>query len=125
MIEILPDFPDGAVGFRCADHITRRDYETVLIPTLNAALKQHKTLRAYCEIVSFSGISPGGLWDDVKVGMEHRTHWERVAIVTDIDWISHTTKLFAFLWPSDVRVFPRSDAAKARAWIAGPDAPTS
>jgi hypothetical protein len=124
MIEVLPSFPGGVVGFRCADHITHQDYETVLIPTLNAAFKQHKTLRAYCEIVSFRGMSRGAMWDDIKAGMEHLVHWERVAIVTDIDWISHATKLFAFLWPGDVRVFPLSDAEKAREWIVGHDAPT-
>ena len=61
MIEVLPHFPDGAVGFRCADHVTRQDYETVLIPTLNAAFKQHKTLRAYCEVLTLhGGSSPMG-----------------------------------------------------------------
>jgi hypothetical protein len=124
MIEVLPEFPDGVMGLRCADHVTRQDYETVLIPALNAAFKQHKTLRAYCEIVSFRGMSPGAMWDDVKVGMEHLAHWERVAIVTDIDWISHTTKLFAFLWPGEMRVFSLSGAEQARAWIVGPNTPT-
>jgi hypothetical protein len=52
MIEALPGLPDGVVGFRCADHVTRQDYETVLIPTLNAAFKQHKRLRAHCEILT-------------------------------------------------------------------------
>jgi hypothetical protein len=55
MIEVLPGFPDGVVGFRCADHVTRQDYETVLIPTLNAAFRQHKTLRAYCEVLTLHG----------------------------------------------------------------------
>jgi hypothetical protein len=55
--------------------------------------------------------------------MEHLAHWERAAIVTDIDWISHTTKLFAFLWPGDVRVFSLSDAEQARVWIVAPAAP--
>jgi hypothetical protein len=45
---------------------------------------------------------------------------ERVAIVTDIDWISHTAKLFAFVLPGDVRVFPLSEAENAREWIVGP-----
>ncbi len=125
MIEVLPDFPGGVVGFRCADHVTRQDYETVLIPALEAASKRHKALCAYCEIVSLSGMSPGALWDDVKVSMAHRGQVERVAVVTDIDWISHSTRLVAFLFPGDVHVFPLADAAKARAWIAGPDAPTS
>ena len=125
MIEVLPDFPDSVIGLRCTDHVTRQDYEAVLIPTLNTAFKEQKTLRAYCEIVGFSGMSPGALWDDVKVGMEHLADWERVAIVTDTDWISHTTKLFAFLFPGEVRVFSLSDAEKAREWIVGPDTRTS
>ena len=125
MIEVLPDFPDGVIGLRCTDHITRQDYEAVLIPMLNAAFKEYKTLRAYCEIVGFSGMSPGAMWDDVKVGMEHFVQWERVAIVTDIDWISHTTKLFAFLFPGEVRVFSLSDAEKARQWTVGLDTATS
>jgi SpoIIAA-like len=65
------------------------------------------------------------MWDDVKVGLEHFAHWERVAIVTDLDWISHATKLFAFLFTGEVRVFPLSNADKARERIVGPDAPTS
>ena len=52
MIEVLPNVPDGVVGFRCADHVTRQDYEAVLIPTLNAAFNEHKKLRAYSEILT-------------------------------------------------------------------------
>jgi hypothetical protein len=48
MIELLPNFPYNVIGFRCTDHITRQDYEMVLIPALEAASKQHKALRAYC-----------------------------------------------------------------------------
>jgi hypothetical protein len=57
--------------------------------------------------------------------VEHLTHWDRVAIVTDIDWIGRTAKLFAFMWPGDVRIYPRSEAEQARAWVVGPGAPTS
>jgi hypothetical protein len=125
MIEVLPDFPDGVVGLRCADHVTRADYETILIPALAAAFRQHETLRAYCEIPSLSGMSPGAMWDDVLVGLETLARWDRVAIVTDLEWIGMATTLFAFLIPSEVRVFPRAEAEKAREWIVAPDAPTS
>ena len=117
MIEVLPDFPKGVVAMRCAGQITRQDYEQVVIPTLGAALRQYQKLRMYCQVDSFSGMSPGAMWDDVKVGLEHLTRWERVAVVTDIDWISRATKLYAFLMPFEVRVFPLADAEQAREWI--------
>jgi hypothetical protein len=124
MIEALPNFPEGVVALRCAGQIARQDYERVVIPTLEAALQQRTKLRMYCQVDSFSGMSPGAMWDDVKVGVEHLTRWERVAVVTDIDWISKATKLYAFLMPFEVRVFPLAEAEKARAWIVDPDAPT-
>jgi hypothetical protein len=124
MIEALPNFPEGVVALRCAGQIARQDYERVVIPTLEAAVQRHTKLRMYCQVDSLSGMSPGAMWDDVKVGVEHLTRWERVAVVTDIDWIGKATKLYAFLMPFEVRVFPLAEAEKARAWIVGPDAPT-
>ena len=58
------------------------------------------------------------MWEDFKVGMEHLTRWERVALVTDIEWIKQTVRLWGFLMPASTRVFPTSEAARAREWIA-------
>ena len=41
----------------------------------------------------------------------------RIAVVTDIEWIRHTVWLFSFLIPGTVRLYPLSEAGKARAWI--------
>ena len=49
--------------------------------------------------------------------MEHFLRWERVAVVTDVEWIKHTMRIFSFVMPADMRVFPVAEAAKARAWI--------
>ena len=118
MIEVLPDFPDGLVAMRCAGHITRQDYEQVVIPTLEADLQQHQKLRMYCQVDSLSGMSPGAMWDDVKVGLPAITHFKRVAVVTDIDWIGKATHLFGVLMPVEVRLFSLADGQKAREWIA-------
>ena len=126
MIETLKDFSGNVVGFRGSGHITRQDYEAVVIPAVEAAFKQYKTIRLYYEFApDFAGLDPGAMWEDFKVGMEHFTHWERIAIVTDMDWLSNALKVFAFLMPGDIRHFPLADADQARAWIASPVAPTS
>lgn len=65
-----------------------------------------------------SGASrPGAVWEDFKVGMEHLTRWERVAVVTDVEWIKHTMRFFGFLLAGPIRIFPASEAAQAREWI--------
>jgi hypothetical protein len=55
---------------------------------------------------------------DFKAGMEHLTRWERIAIVTDIDWIKYAIRLFSFLIPGAARLFPASEAAQAPARVA-------
>jgi hypothetical protein len=123
MIEIIQDFPDHVVGFRAIGHVTKQDYEQVLVPTVEAALKRHHKLRLYYELGSqFTGIDPGAAWEDAKVGVEHLTRWERGAIVTDVEWIKHMVNAFRFLMPGNLRVFPASQASQARSWILSTEA---
>ena len=93
----------------------------MLVPAVERALETHDRVRLYYEISpDFAGIAPGAMWEDFKVGMEHLTRWERVAVVTDVDWIRQTVRLFSFLIPGPAKIFATSEAAAARAWIAAP-----
>ncbi len=121
MIETLPDFPDNVVAVACSGQVTRKDYETVLVPYVESTLGRHEKVRLFYRIGSdFEGIDPGAVWEDFKVGMGHLTRWERIAIVTDIDWISHTMKAFSFLIPGEMRIFGAAEAQAARTWITAP-----
>jgi SpoIIAA-like len=118
MIEALKGFPTKVLAFACKGHVTKRDYETVLIPAVEEALKQQGKVRLYYQIATdFSGIEPGAMWDDFKVGMEHLLRWECIAVVTDVDWIRHTLRVFSFVIPGAVKIFRLNEEAQAREWI--------
>jgi SpoIIAA-like len=118
MIEIVPNFPDSVVGLIAKGHVTKQDYEAVLIPAIEAALKRHDKIRIYYELGSqFAGIDPGAAWEDLKTGVGHLNRWERMAVVTDVDWIKHMLNAFRFVIPGDMRLFPTAQASEARAWI--------
>jgi hypothetical protein len=119
MIEHLKNFPANVLGFVCKGRVTKQDYDTVLVPVVVDALKKHDKVRLYYETAAdFSGIDPSAVWTDFRVGMEHLTRWERIAVVTDVDWIKNTMKFFSFMMPGEMRLFPLSEAARAREWIA-------
>ena len=122
MIERLTDMPPGTVGFRVAGKIERSDYDSVLAPELERALKAGK-LRTLYVIEDLGTIEPTALWADSKLGFElavrHRDAWERTAIVTDIDWIVQAFRLFAWMVPGEVRNFPPAEEEQAKAWVAG------
>jgi hypothetical protein len=126
MIETLSGFSDNVIGFRASGHVSRQDYETVVIPAVGAAFRQHPSCRLYYQLDSdFEGMGTGAMWEDLKVGMEHIRHWERVALVTDIDWIGAAMEVFSFLMLGELRLFPLSKADQARERIAGADKPAS
>lgn len=119
MIErLLDNFPDNVLAFVCRGLVTKADYDSVLVPAVSKALESQKDVRLYYETAAdFAGFEVGAMWEDLKLGMVHLPRWERIAVVTDIEWIKHTVRLFSFLIPGTVRLFPLSEARKARAWI--------
>ena len=122
MIEQLKTFPDHVLAFVYKGHITKADYDTVLVPVILNALETQDKVRLYIETdATFSGIGPGAIWEDFKVGVEHLTRWERVVVVTDVDWIKHAMRLFSFLMPGAVKTVAPAEAAQARAWITESD----
>ena len=118
MIETLTGFPSNVVAINCHAEVTQRDYETVLVPAIETALKANEKLRLYYRIdADFRAIEPRAMWEDFKVGMAHLSRWERIAVVTDVDWIRSTVRAFGFLMPCAVKVFSLADASAASAWV--------
>lgn len=117
MIQRLFNFPSDVVAVVCSGHVTKLEYDTVLVPAVATALRTHPKLRLYYETGLNFRIDAGALAADVKLGLEHLTRWERVALVTDIEWVRHTVGALSFLLQGDLKVFSLSDAAQACAWI--------
>jgi hypothetical protein len=119
MIEALEGFPANVAAFSCHGHVTRTDYDTVLVPAVEEALRRHEKIRLYYETAAdFEGIDPGAVLEDVMVGLSHALQWERMAVVTDVNWIRNSILLFRFLIPGELRVYSSDEAAKAKEWIA-------
>ena len=118
MIQYIEGFPDNVVALSGKGQVTKADYEQVVIPKTEAALRLHPKIRLYYELgPEFSGLDAGAAWEDFKVGMEHRTRWERMAIVTDVDWIRNMVNVVRFLIPGHLRVFGTKQAEEAKVWL--------
>lgn len=121
MIEVMTDLPDRVLGLKASGEVTADDYKTVVVPAIEEKLTKHKKVRLLYVIGDeFKGYTGGAAWEDAKVGMKHLTSFERVAVVTDVDWIGNMIKAFGFALPGEVRVFDDDDLGDARQWISEP-----
>ncbi|TDN63268.1 STAS/SEC14 domain-containing protein [Paraburkholderia sp. BL10I2N1] len=119
MIELIPNLPENVVGITASGQVTGSDYETVLVPAIEAVLKKRSKVRLLYQVgPNYSGFTSGAMWDDMKLGVTHIGAWERVALVTDVEWIATATRMLGFVLFCPVRVFANSELAEAKNWIA-------
>lgn len=119
MIEQMPNLPENVLGFIAKGTVSAEDYESVIIPAVEAAFSRHDKIRFLYHLgEDFSGFEAAAMWDDTKLGLKHLRGWERIAVVSDIEWILTTIKMFGVIIPGHVRVFHNSDLAEAMRWIA-------
>jgi SpoIIAA-like len=115
------------MGFRGSGKITSDDYRQMMEP-IYAALERGEKLNIYFELAEdFTGLDSGALWQDMKaagsVGLKHRSSWERMALVTDKDWLRHRASAFGWLALGELRLFELSERDEARAWLGETSSP--
>ena len=119
MIEQIPNLPAGTLGFRATGTVTAADYESVLVPDIEAAFAVNRKLRLLYHVApGFESFQAGAMWDDAKLGFRHFSGWDRVALVTDVAWLRGLTSAMRFLVPAELRLFTDAELEEAKAWIA-------
>jgi hypothetical protein len=118
MLERIKGLPEDVLGFEAKGEVTGADYESVLVPAVEEMLARQKRIRFLYHLGNeFTSFHAKAMWDDAKVGLQHYSSWERVAVVTDVGWIRTAMKAFGFVMPGQVRVFGNGDLAEARQWV--------
>lgn len=119
MIRLIEGLPDGVIGIEAIGHIEVDDYRDVLIPAVEAQIKERGKIRALAVLDErYEGYTAGAAWADTKLGVETLRHWERIAVVSDSDWMRHALGAFGWLVPGEVRLFPLAEREQAVAWLA-------
>ena len=123
MLRILHDMPPGTVGVEATGRVTDEDYRNVLAPALEGGSQSdtpERSLRLlYVLGDGLDGHSAGTAWEDTKLWTKHLRDWNRVAIVSDEDWLENAMKAFSWLMPGEVKVFETDEVREAKAWLVG------
>jgi len=117
--------PAGTLGFRLSGRISRDEYFQILDPVREQLERGERVSFLVETAEDFQGLDLGALWEDMKaagtVGLKYRSSWERLAVVTDKDWIRHGTAAVGWVIPGEIRVFEPGQVDEAKTWIGGGD----
>ena len=124
MIEPIPDMPPGTLGFRATGRVTREDYADRFLPPVQAKVDSGEGIRMVYQVgPGFEKFDAGALLEDAKTGWElgilHPKAWKRLALVTDVNWMSQATHAFAWMMPGEIKIYGLEEVDEARDWVAG------
>jgi hypothetical protein len=123
VVQAIEGMPAGALGFRISGRITRDEYFEILNPIREQLERGEKVSFLIETAPDFQGLDLGALWEDVKVagsvGLRYRSSWERLAVVTDKEWMRHGIAAFGWVIPGEIRVFEPGALEAAKAWTGG------
>ena len=122
MLKQMPDMPVGTVGFQAIGKVDDDDFERAVEPVLRGEIAAGRKIRLLYllgpELREYEGDTLG---EEMKFAARHPTAYERVAVVSDEDWLRPALRVLSVLVPGQLRAFPVAQLAAAREWLATTD----
>ena len=119
MLERMPDMPVGTIGFEAIGEVEDDDFERSVEPVLRAEIAAGRKIRLlYLLGPGMREYEGDALAEEMKFAARHPTSYERVAVVSDEDWLRPALRILSVLVPGQLRAFPVARLAAAKDWLA-------
>lgn len=118
MIVQLGGFPDNVIAVQAQGQVTGDDYAKTLLPAVETKFADFDKVRLLYQIgPDFKRFTTTALWEDAKIGLHHLDGFERIAVVTDVSWITKLVAGVSRSVPGATRCFPLAEIDAATQWI--------
>ncbi len=123
MLRRITDMPAGTIGFEAVAEVEDDDWEETVEPVLRQEIAAGRNVRLlYLIGTEAREVEGDAMSADAGFRVRHATSYERVAVVSDEDWIRPALRALSFLLPGKARGFRVRDLADAKAWLAESEA---
>jgi hypothetical protein len=115
----MKEMPVGTIGFEAIGEVEDDDWEEAVEPELRRGVADgHKIRLLYLIGPEAREIESDAVKADTGFRARHATSFERLAVVSDEDWIRPALRGLSFLLPGKAKGFPVRDLETAKAWLA-------
>ena len=123
MLRRITDMPAGTIGFEAVGEVEDDDWEEAVEPLLRQEIAAGRNVRLlYLIGTAAREVEGDAMSADAGFRVRHATSYERVAVVSDEDWIRPALRALSFLLPGKAQGFRIRDLAEAKAWLAQDEA---
>lgn len=119
MISVDDSLPSWVAGFEVTGHVTKEDYEQVVLPVVDRIYKKHGHLHFLLNLKTPISEYSGQAWiKDLGLTIKHFAHWKKIALVTEQSGLEKLTSAASFMIPGTTRGFSPDELAEAKRWVA-------
>lgn len=119
MLRRITDMPLGTIGFEAVGEVDDDDWEDAVEPVLRQEIAGGQKVRLmYLLGPEARDVDRDAMSADTGFRARHATSFDRVAVVSDEDWVRPAMRGLSFLLPGKARGFRVHDLAAAKAWLA-------
>jgi hypothetical protein len=119
MLRAMTDMPPGTIGFEAVGEVEDDDWEEAVEPVLRREIAEGRKVRLlYLLGPEARDVEGDAMRADTGFRARHATSFERVAVVSDEDWIRPAVGALSFLLPGKAKGFRVRDVAAAKTWLA-------
>ena len=119
MLRRMTDMPLGTIGFEAIGEVEEDDWEEAVEPVLRQEMAEGRQVRLlYLLGPQTRGVEHDAMTADTGFHARHGTSFDRVAVVSDEDWIRPALSALSFLLPGKAKGFRVRDLPNAKTWLA-------
>jgi hypothetical protein len=119
MLKQMADMPPGTIGFEAIEEVDDDDFEKTVEPALRRIIAEGRKVRLlYLLGARFREYDGDALEEEMKFAIHHPSAYERVAVVSDEEWLRPALRLLSMLVPGQLRGFRVAELAAAKSWVA-------
>jgi hypothetical protein len=114
----MADMPVGTIGFEAVGEVDDDDWEETVEPLLRQEIADGRKVRLlYLLGPETREFDSDAMKADTGFRARHATSFERVAVVSDEDWMRPALGALSFLMPGKAKGFRVAELGDAKAWL--------
>ena len=119
MLRRMTDMPAGTIGFEAVGEVEDDDWDQAVEPVLRREIAEGRQLRLlYLLGPEARDVEGDAMSADAGFRARHVTSFERVAVVSDEDWMRPALRALSFLLPGKAKGFHVRELDAAKTWLA-------
>ncbi|TCS86303.1 SpoIIAA-like protein [Anseongella ginsenosidimutans] len=118
MLRLLSEYPDDVVAYEATGRVNHAEYERIVMRRVDQVAARYGKINFIVVLkTKMERYSAAALLDYLLISFRHFSKWNRMAIVSDEDWVRNVYSWLSPLFLGAIRSYCLSGLDEARQWI--------